>query len=89
MGNIQMMLEIPEDTYLTLSSSGYTKQRLLADAKKFLAAYLFRQKVLSLGKAAELAGLRIGAFISFLDELEIPVIDYDEEELDAEFREVG
>ena len=42
--------------------------------------------VLSLGKAAELAELKLGAFIHFLNELEIPVIDYDEDELNAEFK---
>jgi hypothetical protein len=33
-----------------------------------------------------LADLNLGAFIHFLDELEIPVIDYDDDELNAEFK---
>lgn len=39
-----------------------------------------------MGKAAELAELNLGAFIRFLDELGIAVIDYDEDELNAEFK---
>jgi len=33
-----------------------------------------------------LAEFNLGAFIRFLGELEIPVIDYDEDELNAEFK---
>lgn len=85
MGKVKTKLEIPEDAYLALSSSGYTKQRISYEAKGLLAAHLFRKGVLSLGKAAELAEYNLGAFISFLNELEFPVIDYDNDELNAEF----
>jgi len=86
MRKIKANLEIPEDAYLALTSSGYTKKRISSEAKSFLAAHLFEKGVLSLGKAAELAELNLGAFIRFLDELEIPVIDYDDDELNAEFK---
>lgn len=86
MRKVKMSLEIPEDAYLALSGSGYTKKRISLKAKSLLAAHLFERAVLSLGKAAELAELKLGAFIHFLDELEIPVIDYDEDELKAEFK---
>ena len=86
MGGISTMLEIPEDAYLALSSLGYTKERIAREAKGSLAAYLFKNGILSLGKASELAGLSIGSFIDFLGELGIPVIDYDKEELEAEFQ---
>jgi len=86
MRKIKANLEIPEDAYLALTSSGYTKKRISSEAKSFLAAHLFEKGVLSLGKAAELAELNLGAFIRFLDELEIPVINYDDDELNAEFK---
>ena len=86
MGKIETTFEIPEDAYLTLSSSGYTKETIVREAKRLLSAFLFKKGVLSLGKASELAGLSISAFIDLLDELEIPVIDYDKEELSAEFK---
>lgn len=85
MRKVKTNLEIPEDAYLTLSSSGYTKERISSEAKNLFAAHLFGRGVLSLGKAAELAEFSLGDFMRFLDELEIPVIDYDEDELDVEF----
>ena len=86
MHKVTANLEIPEDAYLALSSSGYTKKRISSEAKSLLAAHLFEKGVLSLGKASELAELKLGSFIHFLDELEIPVIDYDDDELNAEFK---
>ena len=86
MRKIKANLEIPEDSYLALSSSGYTKERISSEAKNLFAAHLFERGVLSMGKAAELAEIHLGTFISFLDELGIPVIDYDEDELSAEFK---
>ncbi len=85
MGKITTKMEISEDVYLSLSIIGYSKQRISSEAKTLFAAYLFQKNLLSLGKAAELAELKLGQFISFLNELEIPVIDYEEDELDAEF----
>jgi predicted HTH domain antitoxin len=89
MSNVQITIEIPEDAYLALSSSGYSKGRISKEAKRLLAARLFQNGFLSLGKAAELAELGMGVFIDFLNELQIPVIDYDDEELEAEFRAVN
>ena len=88
MRKIKTNLEIPEDAYLALSSSGYTKKRISWEAKSLFAAHLFERGVLSLGKAAELAEFNLGAFIRFLDELGISVIDYDDDELKAEFESV-
>jgi len=56
------------------------------EARSLLAAHLFEMGVLSLGKAAELAELGLGVFIRFLDELQISVINFDEDELNAEFK---
>lgn len=85
MGRVQAVLEISEDAYLALSSNGYTKERISVEAKWFLAAEFFRRGILSLGKAAELADLHLGRFITLLDASGIPVVDYDDEELDYEF----
>jgi len=86
MAKVQITVEIPEDVYLTLSSNGYSKGRLSVEAKRLLAAHLFQSGNLSLGKAAEMTELGLEPFIDFLNELKISVIDYDEEELDAEFK---
>jgi len=86
MSNVQITVEIPEDAYLTLSSSGYSKRRISTEARRLLAVHLFQNGLLSLGKAAELGGYGLGVFIDFLNELQVPVIDYEEEELEEEFK---
>ncbi len=86
MSKVKITVEIPEDAYLTLSSSGYSKGRISTEAKRLLAVHLFQNGLLSLGKAAELAEYGLGVFIDFLNELQVPVIDYEEEELEAEFK---
>ena len=45
----------------------------------------FKDKVLSLGRSAELSGLSKWDFIEFLSENNVPVVDYEEEELAREF----
>ncbi len=86
MNTVSTKMEIAEDAYLALASMGYTEQRISAEAKSLLAARLFQQNILSLGKAAELSDRNLEDFINFLNELKIPVIDYEEDELDAEFK---
>ncbi len=77
-------LELPDGVRAALGAAGYTPERLSEEARQQLAARLFARKVLSLGKAAELAGMCIADFIPFLGELGIPYLDYDGEEANRE-----
>lgn len=54
-----------------------------------LAARLFAEKVVSLGKAAKLAGLPIEAFIERLGAMGIPTVDYPAEGIDADVAALG
>ena len=45
----------------------------------------FQDKILSLGKAAELSGLSKWNFIEYLGNNNISVIDYDDDEINREF----
>lgn len=49
-----------------------------------MAVRLFADKVVSLGKAARLAGLPIEVFIERLGAMGIPAVDYPPEEIDEE-----
>jgi predicted HTH domain antitoxin len=53
-----------------------------------LALKCYKDKILSLGKSAELSGLSMWDFIEFLGENNIAVIDYSEEQLNKEFESV-
>lgn len=85
MGNVQAVIDLPEKLYLSLSASGLTKEKIASESRKLLALKCFRDKVLSLGRAAELSGLSKWDFIEFLSDNDVPVLDYEAEELEREF----
>lgn len=47
-----------------------------------LAVRLYQDHMLSMGRAAKIAGMHLESFMDFLGSLGIPVIDYDPAELD-------
>jgi predicted HTH domain antitoxin len=85
MGNVQAVIDLPEEIYLSLSASGLTKERIANESRKLLALKCFKEKVLSLGRAAELSGLSKWDFIEYLSENDVPVFDYDQDEMKREF----
>ncbi|MCI5133355.1 MAG: UPF0175 family protein, partial [Candidatus Electrothrix sp. EH2] len=58
--------------------------QIVSDSRKLLALKYFQAKFLSLGKAAELAGMSRTDFIEYLSDSDISVIDYDEDEMNRE-----
>lgn len=52
--------------------------------KTALAEYLFKEGILSLGKAAKVAGMPYVLFSEHLSRIGIPVVDYPVDELEAE-----
>ena len=49
-----------------------------------LAVKLYQEHMLSMGRAAKIAGMRLESFMDCLGRLGIPVIDYDPADLDGE-----
>jgi predicted HTH domain antitoxin len=86
MGNVQPVIDLSEELYLSLSVAGLTKDRIAVESRKPLAMKCFKDKILSLGRASELSGLSKWDFIDYLSENGIPLVDYDEYELDREFK---
>jgi len=86
MGNVQAIIDLPEDLYLSLSASGLTKDRIASESRKLLALKYFKEKVVSLGRAAELADLSKWDFIEYLSENDVPVFDYDHDEVRRELK---
>ncbi|RJR27512.1 MAG: UPF0175 family protein [Desulfobacteraceae bacterium] len=85
MGNVQAVIDLPEQLYLSLSASGLTKEKIATESRKLLALKCFRDRTLSLGRSAELSGLSKWDFIEFLSDNNVPVLDYEEDELAREF----
>ncbi len=80
--------QMPEDVYLTLQASGLFRDDLAERFRHLLALHAYQDRVLSLGKAARLAGLSRWNFLELLADNNIPVLDYSNEELAAEFAAV-
>jgi len=85
---VALETQIPEDIFKTLQARGLYKTVLAERSRQLLAARFYQERVLSLGKAARMAGMGRWDFIEFLSENQIPVLDYSEEELAAEFAAV-
>jgi predicted HTH domain antitoxin len=85
MKTVQAVIKLPESLYLSLSCFGLTRERIVSESRKLLALKYFQEKLLSMGKAAELSGLSKWDFIEYLGNNNVPVIDYDEDEISREF----
>ena len=87
MKTTQAVIDLSEDLYLSLSSFGLTKEKIVSESRKLLAMKYFQDKILSLGKAAQLSGLSKWNFIEYLSNNNISIIDYDE--INREFEAVN
>ena len=86
-----VILEIscPQSVYQTLRAQGKDKQTLGREARESLALRLYGEHRLSLGKAAELAALPIVKFMELLQALQIPVVEYGEDEYAQDIRTIA
>lgn len=80
---------IPEDVYIILRAQGVFREKLAERTQRLLAMRFFQERLLSLGQAARLAGMSRWQFIEFLAENDVPVLDFNEEELADEFAAVA
>ena len=82
-GMAELTLQYPDEL---LVASGKTRSEIERELKFQLAVRLFEVGQLSLGKAAELAGWNRLLFADELGRLKIPVVNLDDEEIQAELR---
>ena len=80
---------IPEDVYSTLRTQGIFREKLAERTQRLLAMRFFQERLLSLGQAARLAGMSRWQFIELLSENDLPVLDFNDEELADEFAAVA
>ena len=83
MENVKIELSIPQDVIISINKS--TKE-ISEDIKKIVAVELYSTAKLSLGKSAQLAGMRKQDFIKYLSDKGYSVFNWDEEELESEFK---
>lgn len=88
MNTVTLELKLPENIYLALKSAGLNSDDLGVSAVRNLAIQLYADGRLSLGKAAELAGLDKLRFRFLLIERGIPLFNYSEEDYEADLAAV-
>ena len=81
---VTLELNVAENTYLALQSAGLNRAELGAHAIKDLAVQLYAEGRLSLGKAAKLANLPLYGFWLLLNERDVPVFNYSNEDYEAD-----
>ena len=86
--SVQAIIDLSDQLYRTLSSHGLSKEAISREAKKLLALKCYKDRILSLGKSAEFSGLSLREFIEFLGENDVPVVNYDDEQLKYELNSV-
>ncbi len=67
----------------------FTKEVVTSGVLFVLAAKLFQDDLLSIGKAARFAGCSIPEFIDYLGKVGIPSVHYPSEELEKELETIG
>ena len=76
MDNIIIKIDLPKDILLAADIS---EANAPADIKKFLALYMFKERILSFGKAAELSGVDKLSFMELAGSKAIS-LNYDEDD---------
>ncbi len=89
MGNsVAVGIEFSKDIYAFLTTHGISKKVIADTSCRLLALKYYQERLLSLGKAAELAKLSKGEFIEFAGENGVPIIEDDEVNLKREFKSI-
>lgn len=82
----QIKFEVPEDIIYSLNES---ESKFVEKIKLIAAIEFYKSQKLSLGKAAQLAGMDKTDFMFLLGKENIPVINYSTEELKEELEGFG
>ncbi len=83
---VHATIDMANELYLSLSAFGFTKEKIASESRKLLAVKLFKEKLISFGKAAALSGLNKWEFVDLLGESGVPVISYDKDEVKREMK---
>ena len=80
MENVKIEFSIPKDVLVAASISEKTAPN---EIKKLLAAYFFKERILSFGKACELSGLTKTEFLELIGSMKIP-LNYNVEDFEED-----
>ncbi|MCX7856023.1 MAG: UPF0175 family protein [Anaerolineae bacterium] len=83
MRTVSLKLEVPSELLALLRKS---RQEMEREAQVWFALELFRQRKVSAGKAAELAGVSLAEFMDISRRRGVEWVSYTDEELEAEIQ---
>lgn len=83
MESVTLNVEIPKGIIFALNQG---EKEFIEQMKLFTAVKYYKDHKLSMGKAAELAGMKKSDFMFFLGRMGEPVVNYSIEELDNELK---
>lgn len=86
--HVTVSTQIPQDVFQVLQAQGLYRDALAIRSQELLAMRFYQDRVLSLGKAARLAGMGKQQFIDFLSTNQVSVINLTEDEFAAEIETV-
>lgn len=86
---VTLQTKIPGDVYATLKAQGLYREHIAEESKRLLALRFFREHKLSLGQAVRLSGMDHWSFVEYLSANDVPVVDFDDEEISDEFSTVS
>ncbi|MDR1702972.1 MAG: UPF0175 family protein [Sporomusaceae bacterium] len=82
--NITIRIDFPKDILLAANISELNAAK---DIKQYLALYLFKEKILSLGKACELSQLSKAEFMELVGQAKIP-LNYDVDDYEEDLKTI-
>lgn len=78
---LALTIELPDFLLLQMGSS---TEKLRAEVKKMVAINMFKEGYMTTGQAAELCGMHRVEFMYYLSRQNIPVVDWDTEDIEKE-----
>ncbi|MEM7184213.1 MAG: UPF0175 family protein [Spirochaetota bacterium] len=78
---LALTIELPEYVLLQMGSS---TEKLKSEVKKMIAVNMFKDGFMTTGQAAELCGMHRVEFMYYLSRNNIPVVDWDKEDIKKE-----
>ncbi len=76
MDTVSIQVDLPKDI---MSAANISESKAQSTIKTYLAIYLFKERILSFGKAAELSGMDKTGFFELVGDKQIP-LNYDVED---------
>jgi predicted HTH domain antitoxin len=83
---VKVEMNFAPDVLVAMQMIGLYGDRLEQEMKRVMAVDLFRRGLLSTGKAAELADMRLADFMDLLLAYDVPIVEYTIEDYEKDMR---